>query len=267
MRIEAITVCTSLKPGAPSYDDFLEVAARHNRGHFDRWIVVTAPWDGATRELARRWNMELLLTEEAHQDGQFRKGLMIQRAQRLLSADAWRLHLDADIVLPTTFRTALSVANLDPECIYGVDRVCVKSWQQWQDLLNSGYLSHQWDYHCRVTFPRGVEVGARWASSQQGFAPIGFMQLWHAKADEAVSFQMRSYPSDHGEASRSDTQMSLQWDRRKRVLLPEVIAVHLESEDAPMGSNWTGRKTKRFEPPQPSGTKTATPKTAQGPLS
>ena len=248
MRVEAVTVCASLKPGEPSYDDFLEVAARHNRGLFDRWIICTTPWDGATRELARRWNLDLLVTEEGHQDGEFRKGLMIQRAQRLLSADAWRCHIDADMVLPTTFRNALAAANLDPSCIYGVDRVCVKSWEKWQDLLNSGYLSHQWDYHCRVIFPRGVEVGSRWASTDQGYCPIGAFQLWSAQADEAVSFQMRAYPERHGEASRTDTQHGLQWDRRKRILLPEIIAVHLESEDSKMGTNWTGRKSKRFGP-------------------
>ena len=125
----------------------------------------------------------------------------------------------------------------------------MKSWQAWQDLLDSGYLGHQHDYHCRVIFPRGVEVGARWASPNQGWCPIGYFQLWHADADEFISFQHRAYPERHGEASRTDTQHPLQWDRRLRELLGEVIVVHLESEESPMGANWHGRKTKRFGPP------------------
>lgn len=241
MRIEAISVCVS-------YDDFLDVAARHNRGMFDRWIVATTPQDSKTKEVCRKWGLELFLTDEANRDGQFRKGWMIQRAQRLLSADSWRCHVDADIVLPTNFRNSLDAADLDPKKIYGCDRVCVKSWNQWQDLLKSGYLGHQHDYHCRVVFPKGIEVGSRWASPQFGYCPIGFFQLWHAESDEFVSFQNRAYPSRHGEASRTDTQHPLQWDRRQRELLAEFIAVHLESEESQMGANWNGRKSKRFGP-------------------
>lgn len=248
MRIEAISVCASKAPGEASYDDFLAVVARHNRGLIDRWIVATVPWDRATLEVCRKFDLEPLIIEEAHRDGQFQKGRMIARAQRLLAVDAWRLHIDADIVLPTTFRSGLYAADLDPKKIYGADRVMVKSWEQWEALLASGYLSHQHDYHCRTIFPRGVEVGSRWASPRQGWVPIGFFQLWHAEADEFISFQHRAYPERHGEASRTDTQHPLQWDRRQRELLGEVIVVHLESEDAKMGANWSGRKTKRFGP-------------------
>jgi hypothetical protein len=235
MRIEAISVCVG-------YHDFLSVTARHNRGLLDRWIVVTTPSDRATQEVCRRFDLDLLLTEEMTRDGQFAKGLGIQRAQRLLSVDSWRLHIDADIVLPANFRNALASADLDTRKIYGCDRVMIRSYQQWLDLLNSGYLTHQHDYHCRVCFPRGVEVGSRWASTLHGWCPVGFMQLWHADADEMISFQHRAYPARHGEASRSDTQHPLQWDRRLRELLPEIIVVHLESEEAPMGPTGMGEK-------------------------
>jgi hypothetical protein len=244
MRIEAITVCVN-------YSDFLQVTAAENKGLFDRHIIVTTPQDTKTREVARQWGLELLLTEEGIQNGEFNKGHMIRRAQRLLACDSWRVHIDADIVLPRHFRNALDIANIDPNCIYGIDRVMVKSWEEWQNLKESGYLNHQWDYHCRVKFPKGVEVGSRWAASDLGYAGIGYMQVWHGSADEHISFQHRAYPHFHGESSRTDTQMPLQWDRRKRVLLPEVIAVHLESEDSKMGTNWNGRKSKLFGPSTP----------------
>jgi hypothetical protein len=243
-RIEALTVSVG-------YGDFLAVSAEENRGLFDRHLVVTTPDDAETREVARRWGLELLLVEEATRDGKFDKGHLIRRAQRMLAADSWRLHTDADIVYPRHFRDALRVADLDPACIYGFDRVMVKSWQQWKDLRDSGYLAHQWDYHCRVKFPKGVEVGSRWAASDFGYCPIGWGQLWHGAADEHVSFQHRAYPRYHGAASRTDTQMPLQFDRRKRVMVPEVIAVHLESEEREMGANWNGRTSRRFEAPGP----------------
>lgn len=242
MILEAITISWG-------YDDFLAVAAEHNRGLFDRWLVVTTPQDEATREVCRRWNLDILLSEEATRaQDQFRKGRLINRGMQLLSADCWRLHLDADIVLPTTFRNSLSSADLDPEKLYGADRIMVKGWGCWQALLESGYLSQQHDYQHRVRFPDGYPVGTRWVSPSAGFVPIGFFQLHHASAIEWRGIRQRPYPENHGTACRTDVQFGLEWDRRRRELLPEIVAVHLESEPAPLGANWNGRSTKRFGP-------------------
>ncbi len=59
---------------------------------------------------------------------------------------------------------------------------------------------------------------------------------------------MRRYPLHHGDAARTDVQFALQWDRRHRQLLPEVIVLHLESEPAEQGANWKGRTTRPFGP-------------------
>jgi hypothetical protein len=243
MFLEAITVCVG-------YDDFLTVIAEHNRGLFDRWLIVTTPQDEATREVCRRWNLDVLLSEEAtRESGEFRKGQLIDRGMQLLSADSWRLHLDADMVLPTTFRNALASADLDEAKVYGVDRLLIKGWQQWQRLLHSSYLSRQHDYHHRVRFPEGFSLGTRWVAPSTGFVPIGFFQLHHASAIEWRGIRQRPYPERHGSACRTDVQFGLQWDRRQRELLPELLAVHLESEPAPLGANWKGRTTNRFGPP------------------
>jgi hypothetical protein len=242
MRIEAVTVCLN-------YGDFLAVAAEHNRGLFDRWLVVTAPQDTATREVCRQWDLDVMLSEEGTRDGEFRKGRLVERGMQLLSADCWWLHIDADVVLPTTFRHALASADLDAETLYGVDRVMVRSWAGWQRLLASGYLARQHDYHHRLRFPEGFPLGARWASPSAGWCPVGFFQLAHFSAVEWRGTRQRPYPDRHGSACRTDVQFALSFDRRKRALLPEVIAVHLESEEAPMGINWSGRRTRRFGPP------------------
>lgn len=241
MRIEAVTVCIG-------YDDFLTVSAQHNRSLFDRWIVVTSPNDKATIKVCQRFNLGVLLTEEGTRDGEFNKGHLVQRAQRLLSSGAWRLHLDADIVCPSTLRKSLITSDLDPNKVYGADRVLVKSWDRWQRLLQSGYLQNQHDYHYRMRFPAGYDIGTRWVSPSHGWVPIGFFQLWHGDADEANGVQVKAYPNRHGSANRTDVQHGLQWDRRHRELLPEVIVVHLESEEAKLGANWAGRCTKRFGP-------------------
>jgi hypothetical protein len=71
--------------------------------------------------------------------------------------------------------------------------------------------------------------------------PIGFFQLWNPKGSGVCH-----YPERHTTAARSDMLFAMQWPRDKRHLLPEIIAIHLESESVEMGANWQGRKTKPF---------------------
>jgi len=184
-----------------------------------------------------------------HGDG-FSKGRLVERALTHLSAEGWRLHIDADVVLPHDFKHRLLAADLQKDTIYGVDRVMIKSFEQWETLLRSGYLyGGQYDYHCRTSFVDKLEIGTRWAHPQFGWVPIGYFQLWHSSQDEAAGVRIKPYPMNHGNACRTDVQHALQWDRHKRALIPEIIAVHLESEAAKKGTNWQGRKTKYFGKP------------------
>ncbi len=245
MPIEAVTVSVG-------YGDFLAVAAAENRGLLDRWVVVTTPADEETREVCRRFNLETVLTEEFEREGPgaFAKARGINRGLAMLSAGAWRLHLDADVVLPPTFRLQLDQAHLDEQGLYGCDRVMVRSWQEWQQFRTSGWLPQ--DYHARTNVPP-FPLGTRWTSPHDGYVPIGFFQLWHAAADEWRGIRHRRYPERHGNAARSDVQFGLQWDRRLRHLIPELFVLHLESEPAPLGANWNGRTTRRFGPPGDAG--------------
>jgi hypothetical protein len=52
----------------------------------------------------------------------------------------------------------------------------------------------------------------------------------------------------HSDAARTDVQFGLQWDRERRALVPELVVLHLESEDAGVGANWSGRTTRPFGP-------------------
>lgn len=238
--IEAVTVCVG-------YADFLAETARYNAGLLDRWVVVTTEEDEQTREICRIHDLETILSND-HQRGpsEFNKGRMIDRGLEHLSAGAWRLHLDSDIVLPGQFRRMLDAAHLNERKIYGADRLMVRSWDQWQALVRSGWLSHT---HCSVNIPEGIPVGTRWALGSSGYVPIGFFQLWHGDADEWRGRRHRTYPKTHGDACRTDVQHAMQWDRRDRELLPEMVVVHLESERAPLGANWKGRTTCHFGPP------------------
>lgn len=242
MKLEAVTVCVQ-------YDDFLQVSARYNRHLFDRWLVVTEPTDIRTRDVCRRFGLEVLTTRD--NGSEFRKGRLIERGLQHLSAEGWRCHIDSDVVLPQHFRALLEAAELQTTNIYGADRIMIRSWAEWQRFLQSGYL---WDgchsYCNHVPFPKGFELGARWVDLGLGYVPIGFFQLWHSSEDQFKGIRNRPYPSAHNDACRTDVQFALQWDRPQRELLGEFVVAHLESEPAKLGVNWGGRKTRRFEAPK-----------------
>lgn len=244
MRLEAVTVCVG-------YADFLAETAKHNRFHFDRWVIVTTPEDAETIELCRRRNLEVVVTEDfrrADDPRPFNKGRGISRGMNFLSDDAWALHIDADVVLPRMTRQMLEVAHLDRECIYGVDRIELHSWEEWQALLSSGYLDDQHGYHlCSIPYRHKV-TGTRVIMGGEGWVPIGFFQLWHNRHGMHRNWRYKDYPDMNSDAAHSDIKFALQWDRRKRALIPEIIAVHLESAPTGMGSNWKGRKSPRFGP-------------------
>jgi len=237
------------------YSDFL-IETAINKNIFDQWIIVTTPDDINTREVCRKYGIQTLLTEEHERDGSFSKGRLVEKGLQMLPSDAWIMHLDADIVLPKSFRHELERAHLQEDTIYGFDRFMVESWEDWQHLKQSGWIDHPNSWH-----PHGVDVpqdkngkqyklGSRWRN-ENGWVPIGFAQLWNRKGgiEEWRGFRTKPYPFSHGNACRTDVQYSLQWDRRKRELVPELFVAHLGTDGAPHGSNWGGRRTKAFGPP------------------
>lgn len=242
--LEAITVCVG-------YDDFLRAVIPYNLSMFDRWIIVTEPNDTATRELCRQYGLEMFQTEDGHDAGEFSKGRMIERGLQHLSNDGWRVHIDADIALPRHFRQLVNMAELQDDTVYGADRIMIRTWEDWQKMKGSGYLEGgQYTYSHSINFPKSFEVGSRWVCPLTGYVPIGFFQMWHSSQDEWRGIRVKPYPRHHNSACRTDVQHGLQWDRKKRELLPEVLVVHLESENnSSMGVNWKGRKTKPFGPP------------------
>lgn len=243
-RLEAVTVCIG-------YADFLHESAKWNASHFDEWIIVTDPKDHETREVCRKLNLKCLLSEDGHRHGNgFNKGRLVARGLQHTSADSWRLHIDADIVLPQGTRHLLQTADLHEDFIYGADRFDVPNWDSWLRLQReTGFLHHSLDYHCRLTTsPPGYKMGARWAHPQFGYCPIGFFQLWHASQDEWRGIRVKTYSHAHNTACRTDVQFALLWDRHKRGLVPELVTAHLMSENARNGANWQGRTTKPFGP-------------------
>ncbi len=127
----------------------------------------------------------------------------------------------------------------------------VRSYDDWRRPQLSGWPA--WTTAtCGYRRRRDSASATRWAHHQEGYVPIGFFQLWHSHADSWRGARIKPYPSAHNDACRSDVQHGLQWDRRRRELVPEMLVVHLESENSANGVNWAGRKSKPFGPGQES---------------
>lgn len=233
MKIEAVIVCKD-------YADFLACSLPENIHHLDRIVVVTSPCDWDTRNLCNKLGVDCLDTDVFNDYGdKFNKARAINLGLSHLRHDEWLLQLDADIVLPPRFRDMLNHARLQETKIYGADRLNVVGHEAWLDLKASGLTQFQWRY--LVSPPSGLSLGSRLMHMEYGYCPIGYFQLWHAR-------QNRKYPINAGSAEHSDVLFATQWDRPRRVLLPELFVYHLESEPAPMGTNWGGRKTAPFTP-------------------
>jgi hypothetical protein len=233
-----VTVCVN-------YADFLQSVIPENIAHIDEWTIVTSPDDGDTKRLCKQWGLKCLPTRVFwSDDSKFNKARGINYGLANSSCKGWMLHLDADTVLPPRTRHFLDGAALDTTAIHGIDRVNCVGYPAWAEFKASPEIQFEWS--CLVKAPRGRQwgLGARIAHRDYGgYVPLGFFQLWHR--DSGIT----RYPIvQDGDAEHTDVLHSLQWERGKRVLIPEILAIHLESEASPMGANWKGRTTKPFRP-------------------
>jgi glycosyltransferase involved in cell wall biosynthesis len=238
MRIEAITVCVD-------YSDFLAETLPHVMSQVDELLVVTTPEDRRTRQLCHRYGVRCLPTKCFYREGaKFNKARGINYGLANLALNDWVLHIDADVVLPPRFRQILERGDLDTGKLYGCDRVNCIGRDAWEAFKRSPDLQYEWS--CMVHPPRRWAMGSRIAHFDYGgYCPIGFFQLWHARGSGIERYPIHC----QGTAEHTDVLHAIQWDRRDRVLIPELIAIHLETRSkttAAMGANWSGRTTPEF---------------------
>ena len=238
MHLEAVTCCVG-------YDDFLAETAAFNRQHFDRYVVVTSHDDEATADVCHRLNLECVRTGDFTRHGDaFNKGRAVEHGLAMLSHADWVCHLDADIALPTDFRESLRDADLDPDCLYGDGPAPAHGVGPVAGVegpgLDAGLSLLPADAHP----PHRGPMGRRplWLLPDRLFPALA-PELGRPQGHPPAT--LPRLPLGRGAGRR---EVALQWDRRRRQLLPEVIVAHLESEPCPTGHNWRGRRTRRFGP-------------------
>jgi hypothetical protein len=235
LRIEAVTVCVE-------YSDFLAWALLWNKKLFDDWVVVTSTSDRQTSQVCAYHHVRCIQTDQFYAgDRAFNKGAGINAGLAALKCTDWVMHLDADILLPPRARDLMERAALDPQSIYGLDRMMCKSFDDWTKFIASPEVQHSDEVFVTANaFPLGSRVAK---TDQDGYLPIGYAQLWNAGKT-----CKKTYPDGHGTSARADMLFAQAWPRSNRHLIPEIVAIHLESEAAPNGTNWRGRRTAPFGP-------------------
>ncbi len=232
LRLEAVTVSVG-------FDDLLDVTIGLNHPHLDTLIVVTSHDDRKTQAVAAKHGAICVQTDLFKKNGRnFNKGAAINSGFARFQYNGWRLHLDADIVMPDNARRILfNISHLDKDCIYGCDRVDVVGLPALHKLR--GYPQHK--HGCLVSVEHPTPVGARYVDLLHGYVPIGFWQLWHAD-------NQHSYPYSLGTGAHDDVLFAAQWPASQRRQLSSMICYHLCAAPSVWGENWDGnRKQPRID--------------------
>jgi hypothetical protein len=255
MYIEAVVVCVN-------YSDFLAYTLPASCWQFNNMVVVTDTKDTDTVKMCAKYNVRCIQTDAFYADGKgFNKAAGINAGLQALNRTGWVVHLDADMMLLPMTRYILEKTPLKETKIYGIDRLMCRSCEDWLQYVESTRSVHEhWTFTHLNLFPVGSRIvqygNCTDVGVSDGWVPIGFFQMWHPSTTNT-----HTYPGDHSAADRTDVLHGKRYKREDRELIPEIVAIHLESENAAMGANWSGRTTVKFS--HKSGPGTTTTKTAK----
>ncbi len=241
-RIDAITVCVG-------YDDYLEATIRHTLSQVDSYTIVTTPEDKATKTLAKSLGCKVVLSDLIKEGGAaFAKGRGMNDGLGTLRETAdWILVLDADVILPETFRASIDSFTLNPGALYYTKRwgpADPAQLPKFLDALEGGATWHDlfWQFGNKQRARKTDRLG----NDIEHF-PYGYFQLFSPRAS-ALQNRKKLYPEESKTAEYDDMNFAYQVypaDRRVSLPVPECDVIHL-----PHGAfkhNWSGRKSPRLE--------------------
>jgi glycosyltransferase involved in cell wall biosynthesis len=232
-RLEIVTTCVG-------FDDLLEFTLSRNIGECDTYIVVTTHADKKTQAVARNYGALCVQTDLFSKNGRsFNKGAAINAGFDYFQYNGWRLHLDADIMLPPSFyRILFNHSRLDRNTIYGADRLNVIGKKN-IDKLHRPERQHNYRL---LLAPNHGTPAHRLVCSLRGYLPCGYFQMWHAS-------NQKPYPYSLGTAAHDDMMFAASWPENNRRILPGAFVYHVCPSQPKVGENWEGkRKQPRIKP-------------------
>lgn len=231
-RLEIVTTCVG-------FDDILDVTLQKNHPHVDTFIVVTSHADKKTQSVARKHGATCVQTDLFYKNGRkFNKGAAINAGFDYFQYHGWRMHMDADIVLPDNFKRVLfNHSHLERDCLYGADRFNIVGKQNIKQFVDSKANQH---HHALLLGETECDagIGHRLVCNLRGYLPLGFFQLWHSSTQKPYAYSL-------GTAAHDDMMFSATWPLAKRRHLPSAICYHLCVTPPKVGEHWDGKPRKQ----------------------
>lgn len=204
------------------YADYLALTLAYNRHHFQRVVIVTAPFDYATEHVAAEHDTECHSTMAFYANGAlFNKWKALEEGLDVLGRDGWLCIMDADVCWPKSLPDFTAQAG----CLYTPFRRMAPAMPE-------------------------IPPEADWTRLFQRHRIIrdfsGYTQIFHAS--DPVLGAPPWHQTDWRHAGGADTFFQAKWPTPQKVRPPFEV-LHLGEP----GTNWCGRASLYLDgtpPPQ-----------------
>lgn len=204
--MKAILVCVD-------YSDFLAITLPYNRHHFEEVMVVTAPNDQKTLQIAVANEASVFVTDAFYNDGaDFNKWLALEKGLDRLGRDGLICLMDADVLWPK---------HIDKKFAYQKGCLYTPKRRMFEDLKQPIPKEPYWKQ-----YPLHPQ--------QREFA--GYTQIFHA--DDLVLGPAPWHQTNWKHAGGADSFFQQKWAEENKIRPPFEV-LHLGEA----GVNWCGRTT------------------------
>lgn len=209
-RLDAFTCCAY-------YSDFLRITLAKNRKQFDRMVVVTIAEDKETYKICEDHDVEWVNFNLSPIPKNFMFGSGLNYAYSVLNPSDWVCKLDADVLLPDSFRDDVSKKLEDRTAIYGTRRKVYDNKKAYLNWVKEGMEFY--------TSKREVRLNK---------VAQGYLQLFHSSSASQPLY------GETGNASKADTWFR---DQFQTVNYLGFDVVHI----GPTVTNWCGRESESWD--------------------
>jgi len=221
-RLDAVLVSVD-------YADFLKYTLPYNIGHFDRYVIVTTPYDVETQCLATQYGAQLVISDRCHEDGDaFNKGKLLNDGLAVLDDPDWVLFTDADILLPPRLRSVVAGVAHRREVMFGARRRLLST-------IDEATI------HRLLTRPGDVSLSE--VEDPRHIEPLGYFQLWNARAAAVRDRWPQVLSEEFATAAAIDSWFHIHWPRNELRWLGDDAGLDVyHIPHGPQGQNWNGRR-------------------------
>ena len=156
VKIEGLVVCVG-------FSDILAYTLPNNKSLFNNLVVVTDTKDKDTERLCHIYNVKCIKTDIFYKEGaKFDKGAGINEGLKHLDLDGFVWLWDADIWIHPHSMKQLKKIHLNPQHLYGCDRILIESFKDWTEFIKMpDVFKDDWNFNvcsCSNFFPSFIHT-------------------------------------------------------------------------------------------------------------